>query len=84
MEIQSKFEPNKAKKRPQKLSNAGHVNEKGGNWQNGRPYIAELLYPDFYVDLIHVGSDSTLPLSVEKNEHDASQACGLCRPRRGD
>ncbi|MDE6727850.1 MAG: hypothetical protein K2J80_07920 [Oscillospiraceae bacterium] len=33
----------------------GHVHDKDGNWQNGRDYIAELLYPDFDASKITTG-----------------------------
>lgn len=33
----------------------GHVNDKAGNWQTGRDFIAELLYPDFDASQIVTG-----------------------------
>jgi len=37
-------------------SSLGHIFSKAGNWQNGRSFIAELLYPDFNASQISSGS----------------------------
>lgn len=37
-------------------SSKGHIFNKGGNWHNGRSFIAELLYPDFDISKINTGT----------------------------
>lgn len=48
-------------------SSAGHVDAKKGNWLNGRPFIAELLYPDFNASQISVGDDSIASHAAASN-----------------
>ena len=57
-------------------SSLGHISYKAGNWQNGRSFIAELLYPDFDLSKIERGSESiashVIPLSIVRQaaEHE--------------
>ena len=41
-------------------SSKGHIRRKAGNWQSGRSFIAELLYPDFDVSKIRTRTDNSI------------------------
>ncbi len=41
-------------------SSLGHIFNKAGNWQNGRSFIAELLYPDFDASNISISNGTSI------------------------
>lgn len=58
-------------------SSLGHIFYKAGNWQNGRSFIAELLYPNFALSKIERGSGSiasrVIALSIVRQAAERKQ-----------